>query len=81
MIWTGIAVFLVAWFIGLLLKVGPLANLLHRSALTRLAQILQHIPPLLYAEVGLPHASGVIRNCIEDRTAELAGPEELFPRA
>jgi hypothetical protein len=28
MIWTGIALFLVAWFIGLLLKWGPLANLL-----------------------------------------------------
>ena len=28
LLWTGIAVFLVAWFIGLLLKVGPLANLL-----------------------------------------------------
>jgi hypothetical protein len=28
MIWIGIAVFLVAWFIGLLLKWGPLANLL-----------------------------------------------------
>ncbi|MDP9467218.1 MAG: hypothetical protein M3P32_00540 [Chloroflexota bacterium] len=28
MIWIGIALFLVAWFIGLLLKVGALANLL-----------------------------------------------------
>ena len=28
MIWTAIAVTLVAWFIGLLLRVGPLANLL-----------------------------------------------------
>jgi hypothetical protein len=28
MIWTGIAVFLVVWFIGLLLQWGPLANLL-----------------------------------------------------
>ncbi len=28
MIWTGIAVTLVAWFIGLLLRLGPLANLL-----------------------------------------------------
>jgi hypothetical protein len=27
-IWTGIAVTLVAWFIGLLLRVGPLVNLL-----------------------------------------------------
>ena len=27
-LWTGIALFLVAWFIGLLLRVGPLANLL-----------------------------------------------------
>ena len=27
MIWTGIAVTLVAWFIGLLLKLGPLVNL------------------------------------------------------
>jgi O-antigen ligase len=27
-LWTGIALFLVAWFIGLLLKWGPLANLL-----------------------------------------------------
>jgi hypothetical protein len=28
MIWTGIAVTLVAWFIGLLLRLGPLVNLL-----------------------------------------------------
>jgi hypothetical protein len=28
MIWTGIAVTLVAWFIGLLLQLGPLVNLL-----------------------------------------------------
>lgn len=28
MIWTGIAVTLVAWFIGLLLEFGPLVNLL-----------------------------------------------------
>jgi hypothetical protein len=28
MIWTAIAVTLVAWFIGLLLRLGPLANLL-----------------------------------------------------
>jgi 4-hydroxybenzoate polyprenyltransferase len=28
MIWTGIAVALVAWFIGLLLQLGPLVNLL-----------------------------------------------------
>jgi hypothetical protein len=28
MIWTLIAVVLVAWFIGLLLKIGPLVNLL-----------------------------------------------------
>jgi hypothetical protein len=28
MIWLATAVVLVAWFIGLLLKVGPLANLL-----------------------------------------------------
>ncbi|MEO8251161.1 MAG: DUF5670 family protein [Chloroflexota bacterium] len=28
MIWIGIAVFLVAWFIGLLLQLGPLVNLL-----------------------------------------------------
>jgi hypothetical protein len=28
MIWTGIAVTLVAWFIGLLLLPGPLVNLL-----------------------------------------------------
>ena len=28
MIWTGIAAFLVLWFIGLVLKVGPLVNLL-----------------------------------------------------
>ena len=28
MIWTGIAVTLVAWFIGLLLDFGPLVNLL-----------------------------------------------------
>jgi len=27
-LWTGIALFLVAWFIGLLLKAGALANLL-----------------------------------------------------
>ena len=27
-LWTGIAVFLVAWFIGLLLRLGPLVNLL-----------------------------------------------------
>ena len=27
-LWTGIAVSLVAWFIGLLLKLGPLVNLL-----------------------------------------------------
>jgi O-antigen ligase len=27
-LWTGIALFLVAWFVCLLLKVGPLANLL-----------------------------------------------------
>ena len=28
MIWIGIAVSLVAWFIGLLLQLGPLVNLL-----------------------------------------------------
>jgi hypothetical protein len=28
MIWTGIAVTLVAWFVGLLLRLGPLVNLL-----------------------------------------------------
>jgi hypothetical protein len=28
MIWTAIAVALVAWFIGLLLQLGPLVNLL-----------------------------------------------------
>ena len=28
MIWIGIAVTLVAWFIGLLLQLGPLVNLL-----------------------------------------------------
>jgi hypothetical protein len=28
MIWTAIALTLVAWFIGLLLRLGPLANLL-----------------------------------------------------
>jgi hypothetical protein len=28
MIWIGIAVFLVAWFIGLVLQLGPLVNLL-----------------------------------------------------
>jgi hypothetical protein len=28
MIWMGIAVTLVAWFIGLLLRLGPLVNLL-----------------------------------------------------
>jgi hypothetical protein len=28
MIWAGIAVTLVAWFIGLLLRLGPLVNLL-----------------------------------------------------
>lgn len=28
MIWTGIALTLVAWFIGLLLRLGPLVNLL-----------------------------------------------------
>jgi hypothetical protein len=28
MIWTGIAVTLVTWFIGLLLRLGPLVNLL-----------------------------------------------------
>jgi len=28
MIWTAIAVTLVAWFLGLLLRLGPLANLL-----------------------------------------------------
>jgi hypothetical protein len=28
MIWTGIAVTLAAWFIGLLLRLGPLVNLL-----------------------------------------------------
>jgi len=28
MIWTGIAVTLVAWFIGLFLRLGPLVNLL-----------------------------------------------------
>lgn len=28
MIWTGIAVTLVGWFIGLLLRLGPLVNLL-----------------------------------------------------
>jgi len=28
MIWIGIAVLLVAWFIGLLLQLGPLVNLL-----------------------------------------------------
>ena len=28
MIWTGIAVTLVAWFIGLLVRLGPLVNLL-----------------------------------------------------
>ena len=28
MIWIAIAVFLVAWFIGLLLQLGPLVNLL-----------------------------------------------------
>jgi O-antigen ligase len=28
MIWGGIAVTLVAWFIGLLLRIGPLVNLL-----------------------------------------------------
>jgi len=28
MIWTAIAVFLVAWFVGLLLQLGPLTNLL-----------------------------------------------------
>lgn len=28
MIWTGIAISLVAWFIGLLLQRGPLVNLL-----------------------------------------------------
>jgi len=27
-IWTGIAAFLVLWFIGLLLRLGPLVNLL-----------------------------------------------------
>ncbi|HEV8252275.1 MAG TPA: DUF5670 family protein [Candidatus Limnocylindria bacterium] len=28
MIWTGIAITLVAWFVGLLLQLGPLVNLL-----------------------------------------------------
>jgi hypothetical protein len=28
MIWTGIAITLVAWFVGLLLRLGPLVNLL-----------------------------------------------------
>jgi large-conductance mechanosensitive channel len=28
MIWIGIAVTLVAWFVGLLLQIGPLVNLL-----------------------------------------------------
>ena len=28
MIWTGIAITLVAWFVGLLLRLGPLINLL-----------------------------------------------------
>ena len=28
MIWTGIAITLVAWFIGLLAQLGPLVNLL-----------------------------------------------------
>ena len=28
MIWTAVAVVLVAWFIGLLLQIGPLVNLL-----------------------------------------------------
>jgi O-antigen ligase len=28
MIWMGIAVTLVAWFVGLLLRLGPLVNLL-----------------------------------------------------
>ncbi|MDQ2854591.1 MAG: DUF5670 family protein [Chloroflexota bacterium] len=28
MIWTAIAVVLVAWFIGLLLQIGPVVNLL-----------------------------------------------------
>ena len=50
MIWTGIAVTLVAWFIGLLLQLGPLVNLLLVVAADLADRLLpRDLPPVLLA--------------------------------